>query len=233
MRVAIIEAGEPPAGLVPAHDSYGAMIRALLGGGHDVATYRAFAGELPGTGDCEAMVVSGSACGVHDGLGWIGDLAVLLRRAAEARVKLVGICFGHQIMAQAFGGAVARSPRGWGVGLHRYEIVAAEPWMADARVGETIAVAASHQDQVVAQPPGSRLLARSAFVPHAMLGYADHPAMSVQFHPEFKPGFSQALLAGRPWPGLSEEDRAAAVASHDGASDRERVAGWIRAFLAG
>ena len=237
MRIAIIEAGEPPAALVPEHGSYGAMIRALIGGdgtgGHDVATFRAFAGDLPGPGDCDAIVVSGSACGVHDGLPWIGELATLLRRAAEARRRLVGICFGHQVMAQTFGGAVARSPRGWGVGLHRYEIVAAEPWMAGTAAGDTIAVAASHQDQVVVRPPRTRLVAASAFAPHAMLAYADHPAMSVQFHPEFTPLFSRALLAARPWPGLSDEDRAAAIASHERASDRARVAGWIRAFLAG
>ncbi len=233
MRVAIVEAGEPPAGLVPEHGSYCAMIRALLGPGFDVVTFRAFAGELPGIGDCDALVVSGSACGVHDGLPWIAELVTLLHRAAEARRKLVGICFGHQLMAQAFGGAVARAPQGWGVGLHAYEVVATEPWMAGARAGDTIAVTASHQDQVVAPPPRARLLARSAFAPHAMLGYADHPAMSVQFHPEFEPAFSQALLAARPWPGLSDEDRAAAIASHERASDRGLVAGWIRAFLAG
>ena len=104
-------------------------------------------------------------------------------RAAKAS-KMVGVCFGHQIMAEALGGHVVKSDKGWGAGLHHYRIVHAEPWMDDAR---TVAVPASHQDQVVVQPPNTEIVAASDFTPYAALAWTDRPAISFQFHPEFSP----------------------------------------------
>ncbi len=235
MRIGLIEAGEPPPSLVPRFGTYGAMIARLLGGTGDAfrfAAFRAFEGSLPPPGACDALVVSGSACGANDALPWIADLADALRAAAKARTKLVGICFGHQLMARAFGGTVARAPQGWGVGLHRYEMVAesmgAAPWLDR---DEAVALPASHQDQVVIAPPRSTVHARSAFTPVAVLSYADHPAMSCQFHPEFTPDFARALLDARRAPAITPAQRAAAIASLDGPNDSGRIAAWMKSFL--
>src|SRR3954453_16257933 len=100
-----------------------------------------------------------------------------------------GICFGHQIMAEALGGHVEKSSKGWGAGLHRYSVVRSEPWTDP--VAE-IAAPASHQDQVVVQPPNTDIIATSIFTKYAALAWTDRPAISFQFHPEFSVAFAKA-----------------------------------------
>ena len=129
-------------------------------------------------------------------------------------------------MAQAFGGKVEKSEKGWGIGLQTHEVTARAAWMDEA---ERVAIPVSHQDQVVVQPPSSRVLAANAFTPFGMLAYADQPALSMQFHPEFSRGFAKALIELRR-DRLPDPD--AALASLDGPDDRGRVAQWIRNFLA-
>jgi GMP synthase-like glutamine amidotransferase len=99
---------------------------------------------------------------------------------------MAGVCFGHQLMAQALGGIVRKSEKGWGIGRHVYEIA---PGNGVIR-GKHIAIAASHQDQVVEPPPGARTILSSAFTEHAGLLYGNGSALSVQPHPEFDIGFA-------------------------------------------
>src|SRR6185436_917838 len=118
---------------------YPAMFEALLG--LDARSYDVAAGALPpDVGRHDSYLITGSPAGVYDDLPWIARLKTFLR-AAEGRARLVGICFGHQIMAEAFGGRVEKSERGWGAGLHTYPIVRHEPWMDKVSL---VAVPASH-----------------------------------------------------------------------------------------
>jgi len=102
---------------------------------------------------------------------------------------MVGVCFGHQLLAQAFGGTVRKSDRGWGVGRHVYSLAPDNGVIA----GDEIAIACSHQDQVITPPAGARTFMSSAFTPHAGLLYANGAALSVQPHPEFELGYALAL----------------------------------------
>lgn len=111
--------------------------------------------------------------GVYETDAWIADLLDWIR-AAKGRTKLVGVCFGHQAMAQALGGRVEKSDRGWGVGLHRYQVASSEPWMNPAAA--TVAIPASHQDQVVEKPADARVLLRSDFTPFAGLAWGRTPS---------------------------------------------------------
>ena len=164
------------------------MFERLLGNGIDYDSFDVPAGELPGVpGAHDAYLITGAAAGVYDGLPWIHELAAFLRAAGGA--KLVGICFGHQIMAEAFGGRVEKVAKGWGVGLHNYPIVQHEPWMDQATRSSPIP--ASHQDQVVQQPPQTDVIASSIFTPYAGLAWHDQRAISFQFHPEFEPDLRQ------------------------------------------
>jgi GMP synthase-like glutamine amidotransferase len=93
---------------------------------------------------------------------------------------------------------------------------------------DRIAVPVSHQDQVVALPPGARVVAANGFTPLGMLEWEGGDALSMQFHPEFEPDYARALIEARR-ASLPEPD--AAIASLARADDRARVAGWIRSFL--
>jgi GMP synthase-like glutamine amidotransferase len=224
MKLAILETGRPPGGLDQRFGDYPAMFERMLGDGFEVESFDVPAGHLPAQADAhDAFLITGSPAGVYDPLPWIAPLCEFIRSAGQS--KMVGVCFGHQVMAEALGGHVEKSDKGWGVGLHRYRIDRVEPWMDD--VAE-IAVPVSHQDQVAIQPPNTEIVASSEFTPYAALAWTDRPAISFQFHPEFAPDYAKALIEKRY---DAVPDPEAAIASLDAPNDRARVAGWIRRFL--
>jgi GMP synthase-like glutamine amidotransferase len=227
MKIGVLVTGEPPAGLEQRFGDYPAMFADLLGEGFELTSYDVVGGQYPGAPEDEdAYIVTGSPAGVYDDLPWIGPLKDFLN-SAKGKAKLVGICFGHQIMAEAFGGRVEKAQGGWGIGLHRYEVKERAPWMDEA---EGFSIPVSHQDQIVVQPPRTTELAGSAFNRFGLIAYDDQPAISFQCHPEFDPEFAKALIETRR-DRLAEAEEA--LASLDQPNDRGRVAGWIRAFLAG
>jgi len=225
MKIAILETGAPPPPLVPRFGRYPDMFRRLLGSDHVAAAYDVAGGSLPADPeDHGAYLITGSAAGVYDDLPWIAPLKAFLE-AAKGKARLIGVCFGHQIMAETFGGRVARSEKGWGVGLQQYEVFERAPWMDEA---ECVSLPVSHQDQVIERPPGSKRLAGSDFCDIGMLAYEDQPAMSFQFHPEFEPDYAAALIELRR---DRLENAEAAVASLRKPNDSARIAGWIRNFV--
>lgn len=225
-RIAILETGAPPPALAARHGDYPAMFRALLGDGYAVEVFRSQAGEWPDPAAFDAAIITGSAAGVYEDHPWIADLLDWIRRA-KGRTGLIGVCFGHQAMAEALGGRVEKSDRGWGVGLHRYEVASAEPWMIPPAA--TVALPASHQDQVVQPSPAARVLLRSAFTPFAGLAW-DDDAISLQGHPEFTPAYAADLTAGRRERiGAAATD--AALASLEQPDDRALVGRWLGRFI--
>jgi GMP synthase-like glutamine amidotransferase len=185
------------------------------------------AGDLPDAAAFDGAIITGSAAGVYEDHGWIPPLLKWIRNA-RGRTRLVGVCFGHQAMAQALGGRVEKSGRGWGVGLHRYRVIAPQPWMTPAL--PEIALSASHQDQVVVKPEDARVTLASDFTPYAGLAWGDD-AISFQPHPEFSRAFTGALVEGR----RGRIDTAVvdrALESLEAEDDRAPVADWIRRFLA-
>ena len=224
MKIGILETGRPPGSLAQEFGDYPAMFERMLGDGFELETFEVEAGELPRQGGAhDAYLITGSPAGVYESLPWIEPLQQFIRSAGGS--KMVGICFGHQIMAEALGGRVQKSDKGWGAGLHRYSILRSEPWMDAA---QEIAVPASHQDQVIVRPPHTEVVAFSSFTEFAALNWTDRPAISFQFHPEFSPAFAKALIEQRhdivPNPD-------AAIASLEAPNDNARVAGWIQRFL--
>ena len=227
MKVGILETGRPPRALQAEWGTYASMMQVMLGPNNEYRVYDVQAGELPADPvECGTYVITGSAAGVYDDLPWIAPLLDFLR-AARGRARMIGICFGHQAMAVAFGGEVIKSPKGWGLGLHRYEIVEPPPSM---REPAGIAIPAFHQDQVVSLPPGARVLAASEFTPYACLGY-DEMTLSVQGHPEFTPAFSAALIGAlRDRYGPLADPALLSLLQPD---DCGRSADWLQDFVAG
>jgi len=231
LRLGILKTGRPPRSAIGRFGTYPEMFMKLLGPeAYDYSVFAADEGELPPSPTaCDAYLITGGAAGAYDPLPWIGPTEAFLR-AARGRAALVGICLGHQFMAQAFGGKVIKSPKGWGVGEHDYRILKREPWMDEA---ETIRLPASHQDQVVELPPGAEVWAGSDFSPMGALAWPGERAISLQLHPEFEPAYAVALIETRRDGPLTPEEATRAVASYGTQDDRVRVGGWIKNFLNG
>lgn len=227
MTLAILETGAPPRRLIGKFGRYPDMFRALLGEAFVEASYDVAAGEYPDhPARHRAYLITGAAAGVYDPLPWIDPLKQFLISAKD-QARLVGVCFGHQIMAEAFGGRVAKSDKGWGIGLASYGIHRRLPWMDDVA---SVAVPVSHQDQVVEQPPHSEIVGGSDFCDIGFLAYTDQPAISFQFHPEFSPAYAQALIELRR-DSLDQPDRAIAALAQP--NDNARIGAWVRRFVAG
>lgn len=224
--IAVLETGRPPAALQPTYGDYPSMFAHLLGDGFDTRVFDVQAGDLPDPTAFDGAIITGSAAGVYEDHAWIPPLLDWIR-SARGRARLVGVCFGHQAMAQALGGHVEKSERGWGVGLHRYRVVEAQPWMTPPL--SEIALSCSHQDQVVVKPDDARVTLASDFTPYAGLAWGED-AISFQPHPEFSRAFTGALVEGRR--GRIEEAVVdGAVESLRANDDRAVVGDWIRGFL--
>jgi GMP synthase-like glutamine amidotransferase len=228
MKIGVLEAGAPPSPLADRFGTYSNMFRRLLGPAFHFQIFDVGSGTFPKDEDgCEAYLITGSSAGVYDDEPWIAPLEAFVQARAGS-APMIGVCFGHQIMAQALGGQVEQSPKGWGVGLHRYEIQARAPWMDRER---SFALPVSHQDQVTAIGPDARLLAGSEFTPYGLVDYPALRAFSIQAHPEFEPDFTRALIdlrrGSRIEPALADEASASLLAPND----RRRVEVWLRRFL--
>ncbi len=233
MRITILETGRPPEALRGAYPSYPAMFETLLTGADADLAFHSIAvvddAPLPDPETLDAVLITGSPAGVYEDHPWIAPLEDFIRAAAAAATPQVGICFGHQIMAQAFGGRVEKSAKGWGVGRHHYAIKVRPDWMQPE--AEAFAVAASHQDQVVALPPTARVLAHSDHCAFAALDYAHAPAMSLQGHPEMSAAFAADLVQARRGIRIPEPIAAAALESLSQPTDHALAAQWIVQFF--
>ncbi|MFO1209478.1 MAG: type 1 glutamine amidotransferase [Amaricoccus sp.] len=218
MKIGILETGEVHPDLRARHGDYPAMFERLLKAADpalDFFTVRVVAGEMPAKPEeADAWLVTGSRHGVYDGLPWIEPLKGFLRACVAAHVPVVGICFGHQILAEALGGRAEKSDKGWGVGVQDYEIVARPGWMRE--LPERFSVNALHQDQVVSLPPDATVLARSPHCAYAAIAYGDPEApdaITLQPHPEFGAAFMDELIALRAGTVIPGDAAAAARAS--------------------
>ena len=177
--------------------------------------------------ECEGWLLSPSRCSVYDGHPWITSSEDLLRELLAKERPYVGICFGHQLVAQALGAPVTRAVDGWQVGVHDYEIVTHRRWMVP--VHSTLALLASHEDQVMEVPDGAELMARSAGCPIAGLTIGER-AWTLQPHPEFVPELADDLLALRVEL-IGAEKVAAARATLGRPLNRLDVGRWIVEFF--
>lgn len=192
MRIGIIEPGHIPARLRDEYISYPAMFEAQLQPLLPAASFTTISvvsGEaLPAPDACDAWLIPGSRHGVYDDLPWIDPLKGFIRAAARLKRPMAGVCFGHQIIAEALGGRVEKAATGWRIGLERYETT------LGGSGSRSVTMPAFHQDQIVRPPPNAEVVARAAACAFAALRYKDAPVFSVQFHPEFSRDYLADLI---------------------------------------
>jgi GMP synthase-like glutamine amidotransferase len=210
---------------------YSDMFRGLLATASprlELVAYDVVGGELPDDpAQHPAWLITGSAYSVYDDEPWISELLDFIRAVAAGEQRLVGICFGHQAIAHALGGATARSERGWGVGVQSLTVSKSRPWMQPAQ--PEVRLVMSHQDEVLALPPGATGLARADCCEIAMLEVDDR-ILGIQGHPEYTTAYASALLDTRV-DRVPAELVTAARASFSNETDAAVVTEWIARYL--
>ncbi|WCH22994.1 glutamine amidotransferase-related protein [Aeromonas salmonicida] len=190
--------------------------------------WSALDGELPDDlQECDAWLITGSRHDAYSDLPWIQALRAWIRLAHDADVKLAGVCFGHQVIAQALGGEVVKSTKGWGLGVSVHPMLATGSWMQPGL--DQIRILASHQDQVALLPPGATRLAGNDFCPNFMFLQGDH-IVAIQGHPEFSVEYNRALIERRR-DFLSDDRYQSSLSSLEGEVDSATMMQWLLQFL--
>jgi GMP synthase-like glutamine amidotransferase len=231
MKLGILKTDAVRPEWVPTYGEYPDMFMALLRQADptlEFAVYDVEHEQYPADIDeVDAYLITGSKSGVYEDKAWIKKLMAFVRELNRRHKKLVGICFGHQLVAQALGGRVEKSPKGWGVGLHTHRFHTAPDWHDQDDLELDILV--SHQDQVLELPDDMQVLAGSEFCENAVCQVGDH-ILTFQGHPEFVPGYANEIMVLRR-DLLGEEVYAKGMTSISGTHQGVRVARWILNFL--
>lgn len=198
MKIGILQVGKSPEELVDEYGSYAEMFMVLLSdkfSTFEFITYEACDDEFPSSYDeCDGWIITGSKHGVYETHSWISSLSHLINEIYNNKLPLVGICFGHQIIAHALGGIVEKSTKGWGIGLDTYQLTNKANWMNN--LGGDITLNIIHQDQVVEPPKDAIIYASSDFCENAGF-YINSHVLTIQGHPEFLVEFTAKILALR------------------------------------
>jgi GMP synthase-like glutamine amidotransferase len=221
MRIGILQTGLAPDALAADMGDYPDMFARLLAGhGFTFQTWRVVDMQFPkDVHDADGWLLTGSRHGAYEDHPFIPPLEDFIRRAYAAAVPMVGVCFGHQIIAQALGGKVERYSDGWAVGATEYEFGT-----------EKLTLNTWHRDQVTVVPPDAQVVASNDFCANAALVYNDR-AFTVQAHPEFRPEFIDGLMQTR-GKGLVPDDlMAKATARLAEPLDDKTIANRIAAFF--
>jgi GMP synthase-like glutamine amidotransferase len=231
MKLAILKTDTVRPEWVPQFGEYPDMFIELLARADpnlEFAVYDVEQGQYPEEIDeVDAYLITGSKSSVYEDKPWIATLMEFVLELHRRRKKLVGICFGHQLVAQALGGRVEKSPRGWGVGLHKHCFTAAPSWHDQGDMDLNILV--SHQDQVIKVAEDTLVLAGSEFCENAVCQIGDH-ILTLQGHPEFLPGYAREIMIFRKEK-IGEKAYNAGMASLRRTHEGQRLARWVLNFL--
>ncbi len=225
-KLGILVCGHTPKEMALTHGDYGQMFMQFLGiDSFDYQVHFVVDNEFPESiNSADAWLLTGSKHGVYEEHIWMEPLENFVRDAYAADIPLVGICFGHQLLAQALGGKVEKFDGGWATGRMQYS-------MNESILGtDEAALLAWHQDQIVELPPEAKVIGSNEFCQYAALAYGDNKALSLQPHPEFNDGFVSDLIEARGGV-LPDENREYAKTSIGKPLSNETIAATLRNFL--
>ena len=198
MKIGILLVGRASEDLVDEYGTYAEMLIALINTEEQVFEFKTFNildDEFPKDHlECDGWIVTGSPHGVYEDHSWIPTVSRLINNVYEANLPIFGVCFGHQLIAQALGGHVEKSEKGWGLGLHTYQVNNKPDYMSN--LSEEVTLNICHQDQVLRPPQGATVYAKSEFCENAGF-YIKDKVLTMQAHPEFLVDFTKALLTAR------------------------------------
>ena len=231
MQIAILETGRINEAIADRFDRYPEMFRTMFAGASatdfELTNIAVVDGELPShEDDFDGYLVTGSAAGVYDDFDWIAPLMDFIRKAHAADKPLVGVCFGHQVIAHALGGRTEKWHDGWGLGVFDLALGDRPSWMPRDNATRLIHI---HQDQVVKLPEDATLIGSTSFCANAMFHIGDN-VFCMQGHPEFTADYTGALMETRRST-MGAERVDAAMKSLEGGHQGLDMADWIITFF--
>lgn len=233
LRICILQTDDVRPEFVERYQGYGQMFVRLFQSqpiAAQCSIYDVVAGHYPADAEVfDAYLVTGSKADSFGSDPWIHTLKTYLLDRYQRGDKLLGVCFGHQLLALTLGGHTERAVQGWGVGVHEYALTRTEDWMSPPL--ETLDLLISHQDQVTRLPAGAEVVASSDFCPFAAY-HIGNQVLCFQGHPEFVHDYSRALLEVRQ-AHLGEELYGKAIASLSRDHHGPAVAEWMMRFVSG
>lgn len=196
LRIGILECDHVAPNMIDKHGDYDEMFASLL---HkqdisiEFSIYDLIADQFPiDLSACDAYLITGSKFGVYEDIPWINKAKLLVKRLHKEEIPTIGICFGHQLIAESLGGKVIKAvEKGRGLGVQTWELKTKLDWMEDVQT-ESLALNACHQDQVIELPENSKLLLGSEFCPIA--SFQKNSMLGIQGHPEFDTEYTQHLF---------------------------------------
>ena len=232
LQICILETDVLRPELVDQYDSYGRMFEQLFARqpiAAEFKVYNVMEGHYPPDSErYDAYLVTGSKADSFGSDAWIQTLKTYLLERYNRGDKLLGVCFGHQLLALLLGGKAERAVQGWGVGIHQYRMENKPTWMSPDLEDLTLLI--SHQDQVTQLPDNATLLASSEFCPIASYCIGDQ-VLCFQGHPEFVHDYSRALLDLRQQH-IGEPAYSKGVDSLQHDHQGHTVAEWMMRFVA-
>ncbi len=195
----------------------------------ELSPYDAYKQMLPNQIDAhDGYLISGSGASVFEDKQWIKSLMAFVSQCHTSRIKTVGICFGHQLIAHALGGETVRSEKGWGFGIHSARLNTNPNWLgADSDLYNLVVI---HQDQVTSLPEGFSTIASNDFCPNSMITDSE-VMLGIQGHPEFGKDYCAYRAEFRRKTIGEDKYRETIELLENNETDSHQVFGWVSRFF--
>ncbi len=198
MKAAILQCDNVLEKFQPRFGDYPKMVTQMFDGVDlplSLDTYDCKQGQFPtDIYEYDFYITTGSKASVYDDLDWVQKLIRFIQQLDKKQKKLIGICFGHQLIAMAREGKVEKSDKGWGIGIASNRVVSNPEWMS--KKTSEINILVSYQDQITILPDDTLVIAESDFCPFFIVQWGKH-FLSIQGHPEWSTDYSRTLMNDR------------------------------------